>query len=148
GYSEITEGGVLGGLNAAADRPAAPVIGIRTDDIAAARQAVEAAGGTMTRPIVDYPGGQRFFFREPGGSEVLVYCRGNSRPPGARRGLKGGPCGPVRQANQRSVGGARDYSTEATVIGAASRSMRSRICVIVCLKGRSYWAESVLSRGS
>lgn len=74
GYSEITEGGVLGGLNAADDRPAAPVIGIRTDDIAAARQAVEAAGGTITRPIVDYPGGQRFFFREPGGSEVLVYC--------------------------------------------------------------------------
>lgn len=74
-YSEVTGGGVLGGLNAdAADRPATPVVGIRTDDIAAARQAVEAAGGVLTKPVTDYPGGQRFFFREPGGAELMVYC--------------------------------------------------------------------------
>ena len=74
-YSEITNGGVLGGLNAdAGDSSAAPLIGIRTDDIAAAQRAIEAAGGTVTRPVAGYPGGQRFFFREPGGSELLVYC--------------------------------------------------------------------------
>ena len=74
GYSEIVEGGVLGGLNAADERSTTPVIGIRTDDIEAARLAVEATGGTITRPIADFPGGRRFFFREPGGSELLVYC--------------------------------------------------------------------------
>ena len=73
-YSEVTEGGVLGGLNAADERAATPVIGIRTDDIAAAKAAVEAAGGILTQPITDFPGGQRFFCREPGGSELLVYC--------------------------------------------------------------------------
>lgn len=76
-YSEITDAGVLGGLNADADdRGVAPLIGIRTDDITGARQAVEAAGGTISRPIADYPGGQRFFFREPGGNELLVYAPG------------------------------------------------------------------------
>jgi predicted enzyme related to lactoylglutathione lyase len=75
GYTEITEGGVLGGLNAEAEgRSATPVIGIRTDDIEAARAAVEAAGATISLPIMDYPGGRRFFCREPGGAELLVYC--------------------------------------------------------------------------
>jgi predicted enzyme related to lactoylglutathione lyase len=75
GYSEITDAGVLGGVNAdKTDRSRAPLIGIRTDDIAAAQRAIEAAGGTITKPISDYPGGQRFFFREPGGNEMLVYC--------------------------------------------------------------------------
>ncbi|KAB2858271.1 MAG: VOC family protein, partial [Bauldia sp.] len=44
-YIEIREAGVLGGVNGdASDRPAAPVIGIRTDDIAAAEAAIVAAG--------------------------------------------------------------------------------------------------------
>lgn len=75
-YAEIIEAGVLGGLIDGGDRRAAPMIGIRTDDIAAAQRAVEAAGGTITKPVYDYPGGQRFYFREPGGNELLVYSPG------------------------------------------------------------------------
>jgi hypothetical protein len=74
GYSEILDAGVLGGLNAGNDRPAAPLIGIRTDDLEAAQAAIEGAGGTITVPAQDYPGGRRFQFREPGGAELLVYC--------------------------------------------------------------------------
>jgi len=74
GYFEVRDGGVLGGLNAdAADRSAAPLIGIRTDDIAAAENAIVAAGGTITKPAYAFPGGKRLFFREPGGAELLVY---------------------------------------------------------------------------
>lgn len=73
GYSEITGAGVLGAVNASGES-AAPLVGIRTDDIAAAQRAIEAAGGTITKPVYDYPGGQRLFFREPGGNELLVYC--------------------------------------------------------------------------
>lgn len=74
GYIEVRDGGVLGGLNGdASDRPAAPVIGIRTDDIAAAAKAIVAAGGTITREAYPFPGGLRMFFREPGGAELLVY---------------------------------------------------------------------------
>jgi predicted enzyme related to lactoylglutathione lyase len=73
-YTELREAGTLGGLNAdAADRVTAPVIGIRTDDIGAAERAVREAGGTITRTTYTYPGGKRFFFREPGGNELLVY---------------------------------------------------------------------------
>ena len=74
GYSEILDGGVLGGLNAAEDKPVAPLIGIRTDDLVAAQSAIEAAGGTISVPAEDYPGGRRFQFREPGGAQLLVYC--------------------------------------------------------------------------
>lgn len=73
-YIEVREAGVLGGINAdGGDKPGAPVIGIRTDDIAAAEQAIVAAGGTITKPAYAYPGGLRMFFREPGGAELLVY---------------------------------------------------------------------------
>ena len=75
GYSEITGAGVLGGLNGIeGDKPTAPLIGIRTTDIEGAASAVRAAGGALVGEIVDYPGGRRFTFREPGGSELLVYC--------------------------------------------------------------------------
>jgi predicted enzyme related to lactoylglutathione lyase len=72
GYIEVRDGGVLGGLNGSSESQA-PLIGIRTDDIAAAEKAITAAGGTITKSMYDYPGGKRFFFREPGGSELLVY---------------------------------------------------------------------------
>jgi predicted enzyme related to lactoylglutathione lyase len=73
-YVEVREAGVLGGLNSdPADMPNTAVIGIRTDDIAAAEKAIVAAGGVITRPAYPFPGGKRMFFREPGGVEMLVY---------------------------------------------------------------------------
>ena len=73
-YIEIRDGGVLGGINGdAGDRSRAPLIGIRTDDIAAAEAAIVAAGGAITRPPYAFPGGKRLFFREPGGAELMVY---------------------------------------------------------------------------
>jgi uncharacterized protein len=77
GYLELREAGVLGGVNAhTSDQARAPVIGIRTDDIATAERAVLRAGGTITRAAYEYPGGRRFFFREPGGNELMVYQPG------------------------------------------------------------------------
>jgi uncharacterized protein len=73
GYIEVRDGGVLGGLYSGDDKTAAPMIGIRTDDLVAAETAVKSAGGTITKATYDYPGGKRFYFREPGGVELLVY---------------------------------------------------------------------------
>jgi uncharacterized protein len=74
GYSEILDAGVLGGINGSTEgRSDTPVLGIRTDDIAGAQAAVEKAGGKISIAAHDYPGGRRFFFREPGGAEFLVY---------------------------------------------------------------------------
>ena len=73
-YIEVRDAGVLGGLNAdPADRSSEPLIGIRTDDIEAAREAIVAAGGKITKPIYDFPGGKRMFFTEPSGTELMVY---------------------------------------------------------------------------
>ena len=73
-YIEVRDGGVLGGLNGdPGDRSSAPLIGIRTDDIAAAEKAIVKAGGKITKPAYDFPGGKRLFFREPGGAELMVY---------------------------------------------------------------------------
>jgi predicted enzyme related to lactoylglutathione lyase len=46
---------------------------IRTDNLEQAEKDVVAAGGVITRKPYDFPGGRRFFFREPGGSECAVY---------------------------------------------------------------------------
>ena len=73
-YVEIGGAGVLGGVNGDKDDQAqSTVIGIRTDDIAAAESSVVSAGGAITRKAYQYPGGTRFFFREPGGNELMVY---------------------------------------------------------------------------
>jgi predicted enzyme related to lactoylglutathione lyase len=73
-YDEIADAGVLGGINGdRSDQGSSPLIGIRTDDIEAAAQAVVAAGGELTRPVYAYPGGKRFLFREPGGAELMAY---------------------------------------------------------------------------
>jgi predicted enzyme related to lactoylglutathione lyase len=73
-YTEVHDAGLLWGLNAdTADHSTAPIPVIRAADIAAAEKAVLAAGGVITRKIYDFPGGKRFFFREPGGSECAVY---------------------------------------------------------------------------
>jgi len=73
-YTEVREAGLVWGINAdPADKSMAPIAVIRTADVAEAEKAVLAAGGTVTRAIYDYPGGKRFFFREPGGAEFAVY---------------------------------------------------------------------------
>jgi len=46
---------------------------IRTDDLDKAEARIVAAGGVITRPQFDYPGGRRFQFCEPGGNEMAVY---------------------------------------------------------------------------
>lgn len=51
----------------------APLPVIEVDDLAAALAAVERAGGMVTRPIFNFPGGARFHFREPSGLELAVW---------------------------------------------------------------------------
>ena len=69
-YAEIRGAGLLFGVNSDdSDKSVAPIPVIRTEDIEQAEKDVVAAGGIITRKPYDFPGGRRFFFREPGGSE-------------------------------------------------------------------------------
>lgn len=73
-YHGIEAAGIDAGIQGdPAEATAAPLPIVRTDDLEAARRAVELAGGVITRPPFDFPGGQRFHFREPGGNEMAVW---------------------------------------------------------------------------
>lgn len=72
-YSGIEGAGIDGGIDAEKTRVAAPLAIVRTRDLEQALRDVEAAGGIITRPAFDFPGGRRFHFREPGGNELAVW---------------------------------------------------------------------------
>ncbi|MBE8522818.1 VOC family protein [Amycolatopsis sp. H6(2020)] len=77
-YADVRAEGLTLGFQAnPAEQPRAPLLTIRTDDLAAAREAVEAAGGEVTKEPFAFPGGRRFHFREPGGSELAVWTPEN-----------------------------------------------------------------------
>ena len=53
-----------------AEATKAPLAVIDVEDLEAALAAVEAAGGTIVRPIFAFPGGRRFQFTDPAGNEL------------------------------------------------------------------------------
>ncbi len=52
---------------------ASPLPVIRVDDLEAALADVLQAGGTLAKPIFSFPGGRRFHFIDPSGSELAVW---------------------------------------------------------------------------
>jgi predicted enzyme related to lactoylglutathione lyase len=52
---------------------AAPLPVVRVDDLEATFDAVTKAGGTIAKPIFSFPGGRRFHFIDPSGSELAVW---------------------------------------------------------------------------
>jgi len=72
-YAATTSGETDLGFQAdPAEKTAALLPVIDVADVDAALVAVEAAGGAITLPIVEYPGGKRFHFRDPDGHEMAV----------------------------------------------------------------------------
>jgi predicted enzyme related to lactoylglutathione lyase len=72
-YDGIEGAGIDGGVDQDQGRVAATMAVVRTDNLDDAERRVTAAGGVITRPQFDFPGGRRFHFREPGGNEMAVY---------------------------------------------------------------------------
>jgi predicted enzyme related to lactoylglutathione lyase len=70
-----TEGGTVDvGLNGQPDEAlSAPLPVVRVDDLMPAFEAVVAAGGLISRAIFAFPGGKRFHFIDPSGSELAVW---------------------------------------------------------------------------
>ncbi len=78
-YTAFAAAGVAGGFFRSAavsqTEQGAALIVLYSDDLEATQAAVEAAGGKVTKPIFSFPGGRRFHFDEPGGSEFAVWGR-------------------------------------------------------------------------
>lgn len=72
-YDGLDNAGIDGGIDQAANKVAATMAIVRTDDLDGAERRVLAAGGTITKAQFDFPGGRRFHFREPGGNEMAVW---------------------------------------------------------------------------
>lgn len=73
-YSATTTGDVDVGLNGQPEEAlSAPLPVIRVDDLEAAFGAVTKAGGVIAKPIFSFPGGRRFHFIDPSGSELAVW---------------------------------------------------------------------------
>jgi uncharacterized protein len=50
-----------------------PLVLLKADVLEDALARVEAAGGEITVPIFEFPGGRRFHFRDPAGNELGVW---------------------------------------------------------------------------
>ncbi len=66
--------GEVGGLDGTAgpDR-SAPLVLLYSDDLDATVAAVKAAGGTVVKDPYEFPGGRRFHFTDPSGTELGVW---------------------------------------------------------------------------
>jgi uncharacterized protein len=76
-YLAFEDGHLAGGFyqsDAVPPRGGALVV-IWADDLAGALQGVEGAGGVISVPIFEYPGGRRFHFTDPSGNELSVCSR-------------------------------------------------------------------------
>ncbi|WP_164119169.1 VOC family protein [Sphingorhabdus sp. Alg239-R122] len=71
-YAAVEGGPVQLGF-ASGEEPAAPMPTFETDNLEAALNAVEKAGGAVKVPIFVFPGGRRFQFLDPSGNEVAIY---------------------------------------------------------------------------
>ena len=76
-YTAFEGVGITGGFftspNVSQAKAGATLIVFYSADLEATQAAVEAAGGTVTQAIFSFPGGRRFHFDEPGGSEFAVW---------------------------------------------------------------------------
>ena len=73
-YSAVEGGAVAIGLQGDREEAlSAPLPIVRVDDLEAAFDAVEKAGGHIAKPIISFPGGRRFHFIDPGGNELAVW---------------------------------------------------------------------------
>jgi predicted enzyme related to lactoylglutathione lyase len=73
-YTSFEDGRLAGGFaKADAVHPGGPLIVIFAVDLAAIETRVAKAGGTIVKPVFDFPGGRRFHFTDPSGNELAVW---------------------------------------------------------------------------
>ncbi len=66
--------GEVGGLNGtAAPEQHTPLVLLYSDDLDATLDAVRAAGGTVVTDPYEFPGGRRFHFTDPSGTQLGVW---------------------------------------------------------------------------
>lgn len=73
-YTSFSDGRVAGGFRRGeTGGSSGPLVVIFVDELEAAEQRVEGAGGVITKARFSFPGGSRFHFRDPGGNELAAW---------------------------------------------------------------------------
>ncbi len=54
---------------------AGPLVILYSNDLEKSLAAVEACGGTIVKPIFDFPGGRRFHFADPAGNQLAIWSQ-------------------------------------------------------------------------
>jgi len=65
--------GIDGGFMKGEARSGGPLVVLYASDLAATEQAIVAAGGKITVPTFEFPGGRRFHFSDGAGNELAVW---------------------------------------------------------------------------
>jgi hypothetical protein len=78
-YCEFRDGRLSGGFTThGAPEPGGPLVVLYGDDLPALTQAIQKAGGKISKAIFDFPGGRRFHFVDPNGYELAVWTKAES----------------------------------------------------------------------
>lgn len=73
-YASFDDGRLTGGFRGGETvQPGGPLVVIYAHDLKAVERAVTAAGGRITRPTYEFPGGRRFHFADVAGHELAVW---------------------------------------------------------------------------
>lgn len=78
-YAAFTQGldGGFHNLSGEADgKTDRPLVILYARDLEAMQAKVQAAGGVISVPIFEFPGGRRFHFQDPAGNELAVWSDG------------------------------------------------------------------------
>jgi predicted enzyme related to lactoylglutathione lyase len=77
------DGREQGGLRRDAEvRAGGQLVILYSDDLEASVAAVTTAGGSIVKPIYEFPGGRRFHFADPAGNELAVWPEREERQKG------------------------------------------------------------------
>lgn len=76
-YLAFNDGAMDGGFykadKSSAQADGSTLLVLYADDLESCADVVVAAGGKITTPTFDYPGGRRFHFTDPAGNELAVW---------------------------------------------------------------------------
>ena len=75
-YCAFEDGRLSGGFTTeGTPRPGGPLVILYGDDLADLSETIRKSGGKISKPIFDFPGGQRFHFLDPDGYELAVWTK-------------------------------------------------------------------------
>lgn len=73
-YCEFSDGRMKGGFAAGGTISlGGPLVVLYASNLKNLQSHVEAAGGTVVKPLFDFPGGRRFHFTDPDGYELAIW---------------------------------------------------------------------------